>query len=106
MNCPLAIFPSGVIGTVQYYAPCECLKVCEFAKCKYRKCGFIIKVQSVGTVTTNTVAILGKKCGASMPLVAASNNAVVTNADLTEGDVYTVVPTTVDGILRGVVQGL
>jgi hypothetical protein len=106
MNCPLIIFPSGVLGTTEYYAPCECLSVCDMAKCKYRKCGFIVKVQSVGTTTTNTVSILGKKCGASLPLVAASNNAVVTNADLTAGSVYTIVPATVDGILRGVVQGI
>lgn len=106
MNCPLIIFPSGVLGTTEYYAPCECLSVCDMAKCKYRKCGFIVKVQSVGTTGTNTVNILGKKCGASLPLVAASNNAVVTNADLTAGSVYTIIPTTVDGILRGVVQGI
>ena len=106
MECPLTLYPSGVLGTTQYYAPCECLGVCELAKCKYRQNGFIIKVQGVGTTTTNTVAILGKKCGASLPLVAASNNAVVTNADLTAGEVYTVIPVTVDGVLRGLVQGI
>lgn len=106
MNCPLILYPSGVLGTTQYYAPCSCIGVCELAKCRYRQNGFIIKVQSVGASATDTVAILGKKCGASMPLVAASNNAAVTNAELTAGSVYTVVPTTVDGILRGVVQGL
>jgi hypothetical protein len=52
------------------------------------------------------VALLGKACGASMPLVAASNNAVVTNADLEAGSIYTVIPVTVDGVLRGVVQGI
>lgn len=106
MECPLVLYPSGGLGTSEYYAPCACLGICELAQCKYRQHGFIIKVQAVGTPTTNTVAILGKKCGGSMPLVAASNNAVVTNADLTAGEVYTVIPVTVDGILRGVVQGL
>ena len=106
MDCPLILYPAGVLGTTQYYAPCECLKACALSQCKYRQNGFIIKVQAVGTPTTNEVAILGKACGASMPLVAASNNAVVTNADLTVGNVYTVIPVTVDGVLRGVVQGL
>ncbi len=106
MDCPIVLFPAGTIGTTQYYAPCACLKVCDFAKCKYRQNGFIIKIQSVGATTTNSVAILGKKCGASMPLVTASTNAVVTNANLTAGQIYTVIPTTVDNVLRGVVQGL
>jgi hypothetical protein len=106
MDCPLVLFPAGIVGTTQYYAPCTCLGVCDLAKCRYRKNGFIIKIQAVGTPTTNTVALLGKKCGASMPLVAGSNNAVVTNADLTADSVYTVVPVTVDGVLRGVVQGI
>jgi hypothetical protein len=106
MECPLVLYPAGVVGTTQYYAPCECLKVCALAKCKYRTNGFIITVQSVGATTTNAVAILGKACGASMPLVAASNNAVVTNADLVAGSVYTVIPVTIDGVLRGVVQGI
>jgi hypothetical protein len=106
MECPLTLFPAGVLGTTQYYAPCACLGICELAKCKYRQNGFIIKIQAVGTTTTNAVAILGKKCGGSMPLVAASNNAVVTNADLEAGSVYTVIPVTVDGVLRGVVQGI
>lgn len=106
MQCPLILYPSGTIGTVQYYAPCACLKVCDLAKCKYRKCGILVKFQSVGATETDTVAILGKKCGASMPLVAASNNAAVTNTNVVAGTVYTVVPTTVDGILRGIVQGL
>ena len=106
MNCPLTVFPAGVVGTVQYYAPCECMKVCEFAKCKYRRNGFIIQVQAVGATSTNTVALLGKKCGASMPLVAASTGDVLTNANLTAGQIYTVIPMTVDDVLRGVVQGL
>lgn len=106
MECPLTLYPSGVLGTVQYLAPCACMKLCELAKCKYRSNGFIIKVQAVGTTATDTVSILGKKCGASMPLVAASTNALVTNANLTAGSVYTVVPSTVDGVLRGVVQGI
>lgn len=106
MDCPLVLYPSGTLGTVQYLAPCACMKLCELASCKYRRCGFIIKVQGVGAAATNTVSILGKKCGASMPLVSASANALVTNADLTAGSVYTVIPTTVDGVLRGVVQGL
>jgi hypothetical protein len=106
MECPLVLFPAGILGTTQYYAPCACLGICELAKCKYRQNGFIIKIQAVGTTTTNAVAILGKKCGGSMPLVAASNNAVVTNADLEAGQVYTVIPVTVDGVLRGVVQGI
>lgn len=106
MQFPLILFPSGTIGTTDYFAPCECLKVCDFAKCKYRRNGFVVKFQAIGTVTTNAVVILGKKCGASMPLVAASNNSVVTNANLTAGDLYTIVPTTVNGILRGIVQGL
>ena len=106
MECPLILYPSGTLGAMQYYAPCACLKACELASCKYRKCGFLVKFQAVGTVTAQTVAILGKKCGASIPLVAASNNAAVTNANLVAGTVYTVMPVTVDGILRGVVQGL
>lgn len=106
MECPLILYPSGVVGTVQYYAPCACMGICELASCYYRQNGFIIQVQSVGATTTDSVAILGKKCGGSMPLVAASNNAVVTNANLTAGSVYTVIPTTVDGVLRGVVQGI
>lgn len=106
MECPLILYPSGTLGTVQYLAPCACMKLCELASCKYRRNGFIIKVQSVGTTATDTVNILGKKCGASMPLVSASANALVTNADLTAGNVYTVTPVTVDGVLKGVVQGL
>lgn len=106
MNCPLIIYPSGTLGTTDYYAPCECIGICELAKCKYRKNGFLIKVQALGDTEANAVAILGKKCGSSMPLVAASDNAPLTNAELTAGDVYTVIPATVDGILYGVVQGL
>lgn len=106
MRCPLTLYPAGTLGTVDYLSPCDCMGVCELAKCKYRQKGFIVKVQAIGATTTNTVAIIGKKCGASMPLVAASNSALVTNADLTAGNVYTVVPTTVDGILRGIVQGI
>lgn len=106
MDCPLILYPAGVIGTTQYYAPCACLKVCEYASCKYRRSGFLVTVQSVGATTTDSVAILGKGCGASMPLVAASNNAVVTNADLVAGSVYTIVPVAVDGVLRGIVQGI
>ena len=106
MECPLTLYPSGVLGTVQYLAPCACMRLCELAKCKYRSNGFIIKVQAVGTTGTNTVSILGKKCGSSMPLVSASANTLVTNADLTAGSVYTVIPSTVDGVLRGVVQGI
>lgn len=106
MECPLVLYPAGELGTMQYYSPCACIGVCDLAKCKYRQNGFIIKVQSIGATTTNTVAILGKKCGASMPLVAASTNDPVTNANLTAGSVYTVVPATVDGVLRGIVQGL
>lgn len=106
MECPLTLYPAEVLGTVEYYAPCACMSICALAQCKYRRNGFIVKVQAVGATGTNTVSILGKKCGASMPLVAASNNALVTNADLTAGNVYTVVPATVDGVLRGIVQGL
>ena len=106
MECPLVLYPAGSLGTVDYYSPCACLGVCDLAKCKYRQNGFIIRVQAVGATGTNTVSIIGKKCGGSMPLVAASNNALVTNADLTAGSVYTVVPATVDGVLRGVVQGI
>jgi hypothetical protein len=61
MECPLVLFPAGVLGTTQYYAPCACLGICELARCKYRQNGFIIKIQAVGTTTTNAVAILGKK---------------------------------------------
>lgn len=106
MECPLVLYPAGVLGTVQYLAPCACMKLCDLAKCKYRSKGFIVKIQAVGTTTTNTVNILGKRCGASLPLVAASTNALVTNADLTAGSVYTVIPTTIDGVLRGIVQGI
>lgn len=106
MECPLILYPSGVLGTTQYYAPCACMKVCEFASCKYRRCGFLVKVQAAGSNAAYAVSILGKKCGASMPLVAASDNSVLTNADLEAGQVYTIIPTNIDGILRGVVQGL
>lgn len=106
MDCPLVLYPAGTLGTTQFYAPCACISVCDLAKCKYRQNGFIVKIQAVGATTTNTVAVLGKRCGGSMPLVAASNNAVVTNADLTAGEVYTIVPATVDGVLRGIVQGI
>jgi hypothetical protein len=106
MECPLVLYPAGTLGTAQYYSPCACIGVCELAKCKYRQKGFIVKIQSVGATTTDTVAIIGKKCGASMPLVAASTNDPVTNANITAGSVYTVIPVTVDGVLRGVVQGI
>jgi hypothetical protein len=70
MNCPLIVNNSGTLGTVDYLAPCECLKLCEYTICKYRKCGFLIQIQSLGATTTNTVNLLGKACGGSLPLVA------------------------------------
>jgi hypothetical protein len=75
-------------------------------QCKYRKCGFLIQFSALGTVTTDTVSIQAKSCGGALPLVSAANNALVTNADLTVGTIYRVTPVTVDGILKGVVQGL
>jgi hypothetical protein len=106
MNCPLILNFTGTLGTVDYFRPCECLKLCDLTKCKYRKCGFLVQFSALGTVTTDTVAIQAKACGGALPLVAASNNALVTNADLTVGAIYKVTPVTVDGILKGVVQGL
>lgn len=106
MKCPLVVYPVGTLGTVEYYAACECMSMCDYTKCKYRQSGIVITFASIGTTTTNTVNITGKSCGGSFPLVAASDNALVTNADLAAGQTYTIVPTYVGGVLRGVVQGL
>ena len=106
MDCPLIIYPSGELGTVQYYAPCECTKLCEYTSCHYLKCGFLIQVNAIGATAANTVNLLAKACGGSMPLVAESTGDLITNANLTAGTVYRVYPARVGGILRGVVQGL
>lgn len=106
MNCPLLTYYIGTLGTVDYLAPCECLKLCEYTSCKYRRCGFLVQAQSLGTTTTNTLNLVGTACYGSMPLIKASDNALVTNADLTAGTVYRVYPVSVSGILKGVVQGI
>lgn len=106
MNCPLILYPAETVGTVQFYAPCECLKPCDFAKCKYFKKGFLVQFQAIGATSTDTVSIVGKVCGGSFPLVTESTGALLLNSGITAGTVYKVVPSIVDGILRGVVQGL
>lgn len=106
MNCPLILYPSGSLGTVQYYATCECMKVCDYTECQYLRNGFLVKFQAVGATTTDTLAIIGKKCGGSFPLVLASTGALATNAAITAGNVYTVIPTFSNGVLRGVIQGV
>lgn len=106
MNCPLVLYPAGTLGTVQYYSPCECTKLCQYTKCKYLRCGFLVQFSAVGATSTDTVSLLGKKCGGSMPLVAESTNALVTNATITAGQVYRVIPSIIDGVLRGIVQGV
>ena len=106
MNCPLVLNFTGTLGTVDYLAPCECLTLCILTSCKYRKCGFLVQVNSKGGTETNTVSILAPRCGGNLVLVAASTGALVTESELTAGTVYTVYPSTVNGILRGIVQGI
>ena len=88
------------------YTPCECTKMCQYTSCRYRQCGFLVSFSALGTTTSNTVSMQGKACGGSFPLVAESNGAVLTNANVTAGTVYRVYPQSIGGILRGVVQGL
>ena len=106
MNCPLTLNSAGTLGTVNYLKPCECLKLCDMTKCKYRQNGFLVQVNSLGATTTNTVSIEATACGGSMPLVAASTGALVTVANLTVGNVYRIFPSNVGGILRGIFEGL
>ena len=61
---------------------------------------------SKGGTETNTVSLLAPRCGGNLVLVAASTGALVTESELTAGTVYTVYPSTVNGILRGIVQGI
>ena len=106
MNCPLIANFAGSLGTVDYLIPCECLKLCEYTACNYRKCGFLVQFQSLGATTTNTVNLVGKACGGSLPLVSNTTGELVTVADLTVGDIYRIYPVSVNGILRGVVASL
>ena len=106
MNCPLVVNNSGTLGTVDYLVPCECLKLCEYTTCNYRKCGFLIQIQSLGSTTTNTVNLLGKACGGSLPLVSESTGQLVTVSSLTVGTIYRIYPSAINGILRGIVAGL
>lgn len=105
MRCPLTVNRLGQLGTVDYYAPCECVTLCELASCQYTRNGFLAQFNTLGTTTTQTVSLQATKCGGSMPLVNAAG-ALVTNANLTAGTVYRIYPQYVGGILRGVVQGL
>lgn len=106
MNCLLTLYSAGTLGTVDYYSPCECTRLCSYTTCEYRKCGFLVQIPVVGSTATNTVALLGKACGGSLPLVAESTGALVTNSTLTAGTIYRIYPTFIGGILRGIVQGL
>lgn len=106
MDCPLVIYPVGTLGTVDYMAPCECVKLCTYTTCHYRRCGFLITIPSVGATATNTISITGKACGGSFPLVAASTGDLVTNSAVTAGGTYRVTPVVVEGVLRGIVAGI
>lgn len=106
MNCPLILNSAGTLGTTDYLVPCSCIKLCALTTCKYRKCGFLAQVNSLSATTTNTVCLQSSACGGSMPLVAESNGAVVTVADLTVGTAYRIYPVSVSGILRGIVAGI
>lgn len=106
MDCPLILYYAGTLGTADYLAPCDNCRMCAYTTCKYKECGFLIQPMSLSSTTTNTVQLLGKSCGGSIPLVSASNGALVTVADLTAGTIYRVYPSTVNGILRGIVSSL
>ena len=106
MDCPLTLNNAGILGTVNYLKPCECLKLCDLTECQYCQCGFLVEINSVGATTTNTVCLQATGCGGSMPLVASSTGALVTVADLTVGSVYRIYPSNIGGILRGIVEGL
>lgn len=103
--CPLALNLQGSLGNVDYHAPCGCISMCDLTQCKYTRKGLLVKFNVIGATGTNTVNIVAPKCGGSMALVNQSG-ALVTNATLTAGTVYTVYPQYVNGILRGVVAGL
>lgn len=105
MNCPLGLNYKGTLGTVDYYAPCECVSVCELSKCQYNRCGLIVKFNSIGGTGTNTVSILSTKCGGAIPLVNSAG-ALIANSELTAGAVYTVYPQYINGIVRGLVPSL
>lgn len=106
MKCPLSLNSVGNLGTVNYLKPCQCIKLCALTACKYRRCGVLVQVNSLSATGTDTVSIQASACGGSTPLVAASNGALVTAADLTAGNIYRIFPTSVDGILRGIVEGI
>lgn len=103
--CPLVLNLQGSLGTVDYHAPCGCVTMCELTVCKYTQKGLLVKFNAIGGTATNTVNIVAPKCGGSMALVNQAG-ALVTNATLTAGTVYTVFPQRINGILRGVVAGL
>lgn len=103
MNCPLVLYNTGTLGTVDYYSPCECSKLCDYTGCGYRRCGFLVQFPALGATTANTVSISGKKCGGAAPLVLEATGALVTNGDLTAGAIYRVYPQTLGDVLRFVV---
>lgn len=106
MECPLTLNLGATVGATNYYAPCSCVGVCDLACCKYRKCGFLATFSALDATGANTVYLVGKKCGASAPLIASSTGAILTNAGLTAGTIYTIYPQTINGVLRFVVADL
>lgn len=105
LDCPLVLNLKGSLGTVDYHAPCGCVSLCELTACKYTQKGLLVKFSAIGGTAANTVSIMAPKCGGSMVLVTQAG-ALVTNAQLTAGTVYTVYPQRINGILRGVVTGI
>jgi hypothetical protein len=105
MNCPLGLNLAGTLGTVDYHKPCDCVSMCNLTKCKYVKNGLLVKFNALGSTGTNTVSIVASKCGGAMPLVDGTG-VLVANSALTAGNVYTVYPQSINGVLRGVVAGL
>lgn len=106
MECPLTLNLAATVGATNYYAPCGCVGVCELASCKYTKCGVLVTFTALDATGTNTVYIVGKKCGASAPVIIASTGAIATNAGLTAGTIYKIYPQTINGVLRFVVADL
>lgn len=106
MDCPLTLYHTGTVGTTDYLSPCGCCKMCDFTSCRFSREGLVVTISCIGSTETNTVCLAGKACGGSFPLVAESTNAPVTNADITAGGTYKIYPVFIDGILRGVVEGL
>lgn len=105
MKCPLGMNFVGTLGTVDYHSPCECVSMCRITQCKYTKNGMLVKFSSIGATAANTVSIVAPKCGGAMPLTDTAGE-LVANSALAAGNVYTVYPQYINGILRGVVAGL